>query len=200
MTRLKFKHPNKRFTHVLALKKKIQNNSNFKSLAHSQCSRAHVFSLYLSFFFLVIVFSTFFIFWATVFSTFRFHTNKDALSCHAVWRNFLSCFHFKKNKWLKTHSLCHIVWPKNKRNELTKERNFVSHRSLASFFFSLVKRYPHGFLPWLLLSAKLKAPVTWYYGNISNLTMTVGEKPPFFFKIKSCKGDLINLIYYHDIK
>ena len=105
-------------------------------------------------FFLVIVFSTFFIFifWVTVFSTFHFHTNKDALSCHTVWPNFLSCFHFQKNKVPKFLVLSHGLTskdalsmsrrlPKNKRKKLTKERNFVSHRSLASFLFSLVKRY-----------------------------------------------------------
>lgn len=53
---------------------------------------------------------------------------QNFLSCHTVWR-------------VKMHCLCHVVWPKNKRKKLTKERNFVSHRSLASFLFSLVKRY-----------------------------------------------------------
>ena len=136
MTRLKFKHPNKRFTHVLALKKKIQNNSNFKSLAHSQCSRAHVFSLYLSFFFLVIVFSTFFIFWATVFSTFRFHTNKDALSCHAVWRNFLSCFHFQKKQVIKdAFSLSHRLTKKQKERTYKRKKFCIALITCFLFLF-----------------------------------------------------------------
>ena len=151
----------------MSFKKKFKTAQTLK--AWSIVSSHVLMSSVLTFrFFMVNVFSTFFIFifWVTVFSTFHFHTNKDALSCHTVWPNFLSCFHFQKNKVPKFLVLSHGLTskdPLSMSRRLTKKQKEKTYKRekfcitqitcFLSLFFS--QKVSHR----CLVSAKLKAPV-----------------------------------------